>query len=213
MYLTQMRLDQRSRRTLDALSAPCKFHGAIESAFPGPRRRCLWRVDSRQNQKFLLLLSDEKPDLTAAATQFAASADSWQTRDYSPLLERIATGSRWQFRLCANPTYSVSEAPGQRGRVCAHSTTEHQLQWLMRQSEKHGFLLKPDGFTVTGSKWYRFKKGGSGSNVTFLAVTYDGILEVSDPALFREALCRGIGPSKAYGAGLMTIVHAGGEHG
>ena len=161
----------------------------------------------------LLLLSEERPDLTAAAAQFALPGDGWQTRDYSPLLDRITPGSRWQFRLCANPTYSVPAGPGQRGRVCAHSTVEHQLQWLMGQSDKHGFLLEPDGFTVTGAKWYRFRKGGKGRNVTFLAVTYDGILEVRDPVRFREALCRGIGPGKAYGAGLMTIVRPGGAHG
>ena len=213
MYLTQMRLDQSSRRTLAALSAPGKFHGAIESAFPGPRQRCLWRIDSRGSQKFMLILSEGKPDLTGAAAQFAAPGDTWQARDYTPLLDRVLPGSRWRFRLCANPTYSVPSGPGQRGRVCAHSTTEHQRQWLIKQSEKHGFLLEPDGFTVTGTRWYRFKKGGSGSNVTFLAVTYDGILEVSDPELFREALCRGIGPGKAYGAGLMTVVRAGGGYG
>ena len=213
MYLTQMLLDQHSCRTLAALAAPCKFHGAIESAFPGPRQRCLWRVDSRGGQKFLLLLSEERPDLTDAAAQFAFQGDGWQTRDYSPLLDRVTPGSRWQFRLCANPTYSVPAGPGQRGRVCAHTTVEHQLRWLMEQSEKHGFVLEPGGFTVTGTRWHRFRKGGRGSNVTFLAVTYDGILEVRDPALFREALCRGIGPGKAYGAGLLTVVRAGGAHG
>lgn len=71
MYLTQMLLDQKNRQTLAALASPSKFHGAIEAAFPGPRQRNLWRIDSRAGQKYLLLLSETPPDLTQAAAQFA----------------------------------------------------------------------------------------------------------------------------------------------
>lgn len=213
MYLTQMHLDHHNRKTMAALSEPNKFHGAIESAFPGSRQRNLWRIDCRNGQYYLLLLSQDRPDLTQAANQFALPGETWQTKDYNSLLERIQRGSQWKFRLCANPTYSVPAGQGKRGRVCAHSTTENQLQWLLKQSEKHGFQLNPDEFTVTNAKWYRFKKGATGHLVTFLAVTYDGILEVKDPERFCEALCSGIGPGKAYGAGLMTLVRAGEHHG
>ena len=208
MYLTQMRLDMNNRRTLSALASPAKLHGAVESAFSGQRQRNLWRIDSRGAQNYLLILSGEKPDLTQAAQQFAPPGETWQTKDYTQLLNRISQGSRWQFRLCANPTYSVPAGPGQRGRVCAHSTPEHQAAWLERQSERHGFVLKKDEFAVMKSVWYRFRKGNTGKNVTFLAVTYEGYLEVRDPELFCRMLCSGIGHGKAYGAGLMTLVRA-----
>ena len=208
MYLTQMRLDMNNRRTLSALASPAKFHGAVESAFSGQRQRTLWRIDSRGAQNYLLVLSGEKPDLTQAVQQFAPPGETWQTKDYTQLLNRISQGSRWQFRLCANPTYSVPAGPGQRGRVCAHSTPEHQAAWLERQSERHGFVLKKDEFAVMKSVWYRFRKGNTGKNVTFLAVTYEGYLEVRDPELFCRMLCSGIGHGKAYGAGLMTLVRA-----
>ena len=104
MYLTQMLLDQKNRQTLAALASPSKFHGAIEVAFPGPRQRNLWRIDSRAGQKYLLLLSETPPDLTQAAAQFAPPGEHWQTKSYDPLLSRILPGSRWQFRLCANPS-------------------------------------------------------------------------------------------------------------
>ena len=208
MYLTQMRLDMNNRRTLSALASPAKFHGAVESAFSGQRQRNLWRIDSRGAQNYLLVLSGEKPDLTQAVQQFAPPGETWQTKDYTQLLNRISQGSRWQFRLCANPTYSVPAGPGQRGRVCAHSTPEHQAAWLERQSERHGFVLKKDECAVMKSVWYRFRKGNTGKNVTFLAVTYEGYLEVRDPELFCRMLCSGIGHGKAYGAGLMTLVRA-----
>ena len=36
-------------------------------------------------------------------------------------------------------------------------------------------------------------------------VLFDGLLEVTDPGLFRQAIAVGIGPGKAFGCGLMSI--------
>ena len=209
MYLTQMKLNLKNRHTLEALSSPSKFHGAIESSFPGERKRNLWRIDNRNGNAYLLILSEDRPNLTNAVGQFAPSGETWQTKNYDSLLNRIEDGSRWRFRLCANPTYSVSSETDKRGKVHAHSTTEHQCRWLIQQGDKHGFSLNENEFTVTKVKWYRFKKGSNGKWVTFLAVTYDGILEVRDADAFRRMLCGGIGHSKAYGAGLMTLMQVG----
>ncbi len=189
MYLTQMRLDLKKRHTLEALSVPSKFHGAIESAFSGARKRNLWRIDTRNGQMYLLILSEEKPNLVKAAEQFAPSGEMWQTKNYDSLLKHIKEGSRWRFRLCANPTYTTPAGTGKRGRVCAHRTVEYQSLWLMQQSKKHGFLLREDEFNVTKVKWHHFKKGSNGRWVTFLAVTYDGILEVCEADAFKRLLC------------------------
>lgn len=135
MYLTQMRLDMNNHRTLSAISAPNKLHGALESSFPGERQRNLWRIDSRGGQNYLLILSSEKPDLSRMAVQFAPPGETWQTKDYTPLLDRICQGSRWQFCLCANPTYSVPAGPGQRGPgVCAqHSSKSDRVAKTTKQ--------------------------------------------------------------------------------
>lgn len=213
MYLTQMRLDRNNRRTRMALAAPSKLHGAVETAFPGPRQRNLWRIDTRGGQDYLLILSEEKPDLSHAAAQFAPPGETWQTKDYKPLLDRIQKGSRWRFRLCANPTYAKKAEDGGRGQVRAHATIQNQLRWLLERCEKHGFSLKPEEFNVVKQQWYRFQKGTSDRKVEFLTVTYEGLLEVQDPERFREMLCRGLGRGKAYGAGLMTLVRAEESHG
>ena len=42
--------------------------------------------------------------------------------------------------------------------------------------------------------------------MTLLTVTYEGVLEVTDAAAFREALTNGIGRGKAYGMGMMTVM-------
>ena len=144
MYLSRVELDPTRRSTMTALAAPQKFHGAVESAFSGERRRRLWRLDRLGEKLYLLLLSEEMPDLSGVVEQFGTGAAP-ESRNYDPLLARITPGSRWQFRLVANPTKSCKDAskPAARGTVAAHCTTQYQKQWLSGSRRKA--RLCPDG--------------------------------------------------------------------
>ena len=51
---------------------------------------------------------------------------------------------------------------------------------------------------------------GPRRSLTFTAVTFEGLLRVTDIQAFREALKCGIGSGKAYGFGLLSIAPAGG---
>ena len=217
MYLTRMELDVNKRDTRKALLSPSVFHGAIESSFPGERERRLWRVDEFQGKYYLLLLSEQFPDLSHAANQFGmgGSGQPWQTKSYDALLERIQNGSAWQFRLTANPTKSIkSPETGKRGTVCAHITPEYQLKWLLDRCEAHGFSINPEEAIVTKSQWQRFYKGDQRKKpVSLLSVTFEGILTVTDAARFRRTLVEGIGRGKAFGLGLLTVIRLrGSEH-
>ena len=206
MYLSRIKLNTKNRHTMLALSNPQKIHGAIESAFPGERRRNLWRLDELDGKTYLLVLSEEKPDLTSVVTQFGYAGDTFETRSYAALLDRLTTGSHWQFRLTANPTVSQQTKIGERGKVMAHITTAHQEEWLLDRAEKHGFQLLPEEFRVTKTQNYAFHKRDN-NTVMLLSVTYDGILTVTDPEKFRSAMVEGIGRGKAYGNGLLTVMH------
>lgn len=209
MYLSRVELDPIRRSTMTALAAPQKFHGAVESAFSGERRRRLWRLDRLGEKLYLLLLSEEMPDLSGVVEQFGTGAVP-ESRNYDPLLARITPGSRWQFRLAANPTKSCKDAqkPAARGTVAAHCTTQYQKQWLLDRAAKHGFALTEDSFTVTRVQWHHFAKCGT-RPVSLLAVTYEGVLQVTDPEAFRNLLCQGMGRGKAYGLGLLTVMRGG----
>lgn len=214
MYLSRVELDETRRQTMRALAVPQKLHGAVESAFPGERRRRLWRLDRLHGKLYLLLLSEEAPELSGIEAQFGPLSGSShaEIRQYDQVLQRIVPGSVWQFRLTANPTRScaVKGQPGVRGKVLAHCTVEYQKQWLLDRATKHGFQLLPDNFTVTASRWMHFAKGNErGRPVSLLAVTYEGILQVTDAESFAQVLTCGMGRGKAYGLGLMTIMRRG----
>jgi CRISPR system Cascade subunit CasE len=212
MYLSRVSLDLHKRTTMIALANPQQFHGAVEQAFPGERRRRLWRLDPLGEKLYLMILSEDMPDLSGIEDQFG-SGEPGETKSYDPLLERILPGSVWHFRLAANPTTSKMSSLGslERGKVQAHITPEFQEKWLQTRAEKHGFSLK--NLQVTGSRWLRFQKGHRGRPVTLLSVVYEGVLEVTDPDLFRQVLKEGIGRGKAYGQGLLTVMKGGTNHG
>ena len=207
MYLSRAELDPTRRSTMIALTSPQKFHGAVENSFSGERCRRLWRLDQLGEKLYLLLLSEERPDLTALCAQFGTGAPP-ETRPYDPLLERVTAGSCWQFRLTANPTRTRKDPadPLARGALKPCYLEAEQEQWLLEQAGKHGFALTEDSFTVTRVQWQHFAKHGT-RPVTL------GILQVTDQEAFREMLCQGIGRGKAYGLGLMTILHGGSSHG
>lgn len=208
MYLTRVVLDARQRSVWRLLASPSRIHGLVESAFPGARRRNLWRVDNLNGGPCLLILSEERPELTAAAEKTPGGLLTWETRDYTPLLERIRSGGLWQFRLTANPTVSTTR-PGERGKVKACPSVPAQEQWLLARAEGHGFSLAEDAFRVTESSWHQFSK--ESGKVVLRGVSFEGLLTVSDAARFREALVSGIGRGKAYGMGLLTVMRPGGS--
>ena len=94
MYLSRVELDPTRRSTMAALAAPQKLHGAVESAFGGERRRRLWRLDRLGEQLYLLLLSEDAPELSGMVEQFGTGAAA-ETRSYDPLLQRVEPGSCW----------------------------------------------------------------------------------------------------------------------
>ena len=205
MYLSRIPLDFTDRNTMKALSSPSMFHGAISDSFMGERPDVLWRIDNLNNQLFMLILSIDKPNLTNFSRQFS-NGDHWETKDYDQLTKRIKDGNVLRFRLTANPTKSVSDKNGKRGKIAAHITTEHQKNWLIQKGTQNGFSVNERSFDVVQSKWYRFYKHGNNC-VTLLSVTYEGILEITDAEKFKSALIKGIGRGKAYGMGLMTVMN------
>lgn len=205
MYLSRIRLNTARSETMRALAAPNIFHGAIESAELDKRTRKLWRVDELRGEKYLLILTEEPQDFSGVADQFGYDG-CYEFKCYDEFLKRITDGSRWQFRLKANPTVQKYQPQKGRGRVYAHITAAHQQEWLKKQAEKNGFALGEE-WAVTGSQWYIFKKNRyTNISVRMLAVTYEGILTVTNAEAFKKALINGIGREKAYGLGMMTVV-------
>lgn len=204
MYMTRVMLKR--------VPQPNIIHGVLSAAFPGKRsdraNENLWRVDALGDGSALIIVSAGKPDLRRIIGEIGIGDEKRdKILDYEPFLARIERGQAWNFRLCANPVKHKNENPaGERGKVYALGSVPEQLAWLGRQGAKYGFNV--NGCYIIGDEWRVFKetdKNGEKNSVRIRAVTFDGLLTVTDAEAFRAALTNGIGRGKAYGCGLLTI--------
>ncbi|MCN0180830.1 type I-E CRISPR-associated protein Cas6/Cse3/CasE [Salinispora arenicola] len=223
MYLTRFLVNPARRGARKLLASPQAMHAAVLSGFPRPEdhtrdgARTLWRLDHRQDRQVVLyVVSPTAPDLTHMVEQagWPSSAETWATRPYSRLLDSLDKGQRWAFRLTANPTRA-----GRRNQDTpttqryGHVTPVQQVEWLTRRAERNGFgvVRQTDGelnLITYNRRVHRFTRGHTQRPVTLVTATYDGVLEVDDPTLFRGVLTRGIGHARAYGCGLLTVAPA-----
>lgn len=222
------------------LRNPHLVHGMVLSGLLDPTgSRPLWRLDiDNPHRPALLILTGDKPDWTHIAEQAGwphADGEHFLVRDYDPLFTHLTIGREFAFRLTANPVQNTLTptklTTGQQEQLAAgrtrgfrldHRTVAHQLDWLLRRTDKLGFTipnarteapapgLQTDGkpapdVRVVRREIHRFTKGKGGRRVILTAVTFEGRLAVTDPDRLRQALLHGVGPAKSYGCGLLTL--------
>ena len=222
MFLTKIDLAPERRLARKYLGSPQAMHAVVMSVTGGHDGngpgRVLWRVD-RGVTTALYVLSPLEPDCSQLVAEAVTAGTQARTLDYSPFLASLDAGQLWAFRLAANPSYSASRGPGVRGQRYGHVTVEQQRQWLMDRVPRFGFELMPvdhaDGEGTDEAVLVAYRErpvfnrrrpGGEGCDrVTINRTVYEGVLRVTDPEPLRRALIVGIGRSKAYGCGLMTL--------
>ncbi|MEJ2820864.1 type I-E CRISPR-associated protein Cas6/Cse3/CasE, partial [Streptococcus pneumoniae] len=62
----------------------------------------------------------------------------WDSAPYDALLDRLALGQQWAFRLTANPVTrgTASKREGTRGKVLPHVTPAQQTDWLLSKAAR-----------------------------------------------------------------------------
>lgn len=217
MFLTRFRLNAARRGARKLLTSPQAMHAAVRAAFADPAdhargdARTLWRLDRPDpNTVYLYLVSPGRPDLTHLVEQAGwPTTETWDVREYDGLLNSLAEGQRWAFRLAANPTHSGRKSDdAKETQRFGYLRESEQVEWLAKRADQHGFAIaaQPDGapnLAVKNRQTLSFKRGMA--LVTLTTATFDGILEITDRSAFRRALTGGIGPAKAYGCGLLTL--------
>lgn len=208
MYLSRVLIDSWNRHKIKDLTHLGAYHNWVESSFPeefskNVRSRKLWRIDVLQGKKYLLLVSDEKPNMEIF--EKCGVTGSAQTKLYDMFLNSIDENRIYRFRVTLNPVRALSQGVGVRGRVVPEITAEQQLQFLESRADKLGFELIPDKYQIVERCWEPFIKQGQ-KKILLSKATYEGVLKVTDKETFYRTLTEGIGKKKAYGFGLMTVI-------
>jgi CRISPR system Cascade subunit CasE len=245
-YLSRVRINPLRAASRTLLANPRALHGAVTAGIPdaAPGDRVLWRLDTDNPRRpVLLVLTPSKPDWTHIVEQAGwpdADGEHYAIRDYSPLLDHLAIGREFAFRLKASPVQNTSmpeKASPHRTKTAAelhhrsyrvaHRTAAHQLGWFLERTARWGFTvpvartdrsapgLEPTGSAIeappaqevriTDRGRTTFTKPGTRTPVTLTTATFEGRLRITDLGLLQAALLGGIGPSKAYGCGLLTL--------
>ncbi|MDR0936726.1 MAG: type I-E CRISPR-associated protein Cas6/Cse3/CasE [Oscillospiraceae bacterium] len=190
MYISQILANDTIREVQRKLYSPETVHAIIAGAFETSAKK-LYRVSDSK----ILVVSDQQPSNPEKFEQLGGVV---VTKSYNALLAGVCTGAKYRFTLKASPT---KRDKSKGNRIFGHVTTEQQEEWLCGKAEANGFKLLSN--RVVKRDTLDFKK--QGNTITIALATFDGVLEVVDAVGFREALTRGIGRSKAYGAGLLTV--------
>lgn len=238
-YLSRIRFNPQRSKARRFLTDPQALHAAVLSGLPVQRvtERVLWRLDGDQPLRpEVLVVTGSEPSwehlVEQAGWPSADDPDDPQVlvRPYEHLLDRLASGQSFVFRLTANPVVATKRperlTPGQRARLdegkqarsrqVAHRTVAQQLGWLLERQDQLGFRV-PDAraseamgepvpdLRVVARNRLQFSRRGTSGRVTIQTATYEGRMEVRDPDLLRRAMVEGVGRAKAYGCGLLTL--------
>lgn len=220
MFLTRIELDPGRRLARKYLGSPQVMHAVVMKAAGSVPTdgagRVLWRTDQGP-RTLLYVLSPSVPDCQQIVAEAGVPGATAQTLDYEPFLSRLAAGQVWAFRLTANPSWSVPQGPGLRGKRQGHVTVAQQRKWLLDRTGRLG--IEPVG-SVEEDRDERMLRVVSRARPVFgrdnplsqqrdrvriNQTVFEGVLRVTDPQALRVALIGGIGRSKAHGCGLMTL--------
>lgn len=206
MYLTLLTCDTSSFMGRSWLANPYRVHQRLLMAFPdGDAGRMLYRIEDGWQPPRILVQAPGQADWARAFADLPVLAETPQqkTLEITP-----ATGQRLRFRLRANPTKRVGadqENDKLAGKRVQLFGEEAQVAWLRRQGERGGFALLD--CRVSGVETQRSRRT-AGAEMRHQAVTFDGVLRVTDAVAFLDALAGGIGPAKGFGCGLLSVARS-----
>lgn len=221
MLLHRIHLDPRCREARRDLSDAYQLHSTLCRAFCAPDSKCpegefLWRLEPETDPAGcprVLVQSRSMADWTRIGLQgWMAKADPAVDLKDRLKLHSIKVGQRFRFRLRANPCVT------RNGKRLGLLRLEEQEKWIERKGGQHGFSLPqltsfdlsdaPQGridVRVSQEQMLRGKQH-SGNGIRVFSVLYDGILTITEPEKFRDALQTGIGHGKVLGLGLLSVV-------
>lgn len=208
MYLSRVELDLYNRKTNQDLNNLNSYHGFVESCFPeeiaeNERSRKLWRIDYLGDKKYILIVSENKPDL-AVLEKYGVKGTA-ETKNYDNFLNSLKEGMKLRYRVQMNTVKSeFKKGQTERGKI-VNIKNDELLNFIADKGERNGFEIDEDNIEIKERSIIPFKKGQK-KIFNLASATYEGILTITDKEKLIHVLTKGIGKKKAYGFGLMTVI-------
>ena len=221
MFLSRIHLDVRCKEARRDLANSYQLHSTLCRAFSPPDTKCpagtfLWRLEPETDpagNPRILVQSRKLPDWNGVGIKsWLADADPAVDLNGRLKLDSLKAGQRFRFRLRANPCVTS------KGKRLGLLQLADQEKWLESKSGQHGFSLPKllpfdlsepleERVDVRVSQEHMLRdKQHTDNSIRIFSVLYDGVLSVTEPDKFKDALQTGIGHGKVMGLGLLSVV-------
>lgn len=166
----------------------------------------LYRIDAGNHGVNILVQSATLPNWNYAFQNTNLLSGIPQVREFNPTYQQ---GQQLQFRLIAHPVRCIGgKSIDSHGNPFAEDligkripvTDDMICNWLERRADRHGFTIVDMVEPETG-----YVKMDKDKATNLRLAQYNGILEVIDVDTFLQTLYSGIGHSKAWGFGLLSV--------
>jgi len=212
MYLARLRLN-KTRIAIGWVARPYRVHQRLSMAYEDDPRM-LFRIEDALAEPLslsgiqIIVQSQHAPDWEDAFADFPVLLSPPESKPFSPT---FSPGQVLAFRLRANPTIKLchgdfEDHAKETNKRMGLYKEEGQVKWLQRKAAAGGFevlrvQLRQEGLI----KDTIHREGEERHALKLLAVTFDGLLRVTDAPRFTETLCAGIGSGKSFGFGLLSL--------
>lgn len=178
---------------------PFAIHQVVEVACDGDVRP-LYRLERTAGSSVILVQSNVMPNWDHEAVDRRAFL-SIETR---PLSWNVEAGKRFVFRLAGNPTKREKDGGRKRRAIL---DPDGQVAWLKRKMEDAGVRVERVNLVSSWTqKSYRGVPRQDRQHASHVGVMFEGAIVVQDTDKFTSALKAGVGPGKAYGLGLLSVI-------
>jgi len=176
------------------------LHRAVMNLFP---RDLPGPADQRRHTSNILFRLDNPPTgtprLLVQATIPLTGTTELPTRDLMPLMSALTTGSHIQFRVVLNPVKAAGKDQRWKRTPIVNTLDDPDAitQFGLDQLTRAGL----ESITLTDLPRTDLVR----AKTALWTAQYDGHAFVANPDWLRDAIRTGIGRSKAYGCGLLSI--------
>ncbi|WP_030144361.1 type I-E CRISPR-associated protein Cas6/Cse3/CasE [Glycomyces sp. NRRL B-16210] len=207
-WLTRLVLDPRHRSTRTLLADGGRQHAwlmhlAPESLGDHPRRAAglLFRVEGGSRDVRVLVQTTDEPRLDTLPMDGVLQA---ATRSLAAQLESIHSGTTIRYRIVANPTKRWGNSAPKKEMIGKLHTFRGPaaVGWWTERAPAAGLAIlsadwRPLPDTIVKGRGHHSR------------AQFDGLATVSDPDAVRETIRGGLGRSRSYGCGLLSVALVG----
>jgi CRISPR system Cascade subunit CasE len=196
-YLTQGivgLLDAQKMRLRDSYDWHKFSWTAFPQKKPDDRRDFLTRIDIRDAEVKLLILSEQEPSQPISWPSCA----SWKTKVVG---DEFLSHTNYLFNLRACPAKRDKSS----GRRVPLTDEESAVAWILRKGSESGFSVHLPSLSIDNGRHDRFRIDRRGEWGSHFSVDYSAVLTVTDRAAFIDAFNKGIGSAKSFGYGMLML--------